>query len=106
MVKGYFCVFLTLLFFLGCNSGIQEPGELVGTWDATITQRGEFTWPEGPQLVDETVTVEMQIDQKSILMDGDPVEWSYDGSTLLITTNETISIMAWDCGIMKNGNLY
>ncbi len=86
-----FIIFLVLII-LGCNGGGNKQRDLSGlegVWDMTLVKSGEIPWPSGPESWDGTFDVEVTIQQNSITLDSIPVEWSYDGHTLLLTINDS-----------------
>ncbi len=90
MLRGRLFIIFLVFLCLGCGGEESSLGEgdltgLEGTWDMIMVRTGEITWPSDTESYDATFDVEVSIEQDSVKFDQKPVEYSYDGSTLLIT---------------------
>lgn len=102
-----------LLFALSCGGGdpttpeVDNLAGLEGTWDVNIVYSGQLSGTGGNVPVNEVIQTFWIIGTNSVVGEsGQPLVWSYNGTTLTISIATTV--YNWDpiCGNMTlSGNL-
>jgi len=98
---------MAVLFLVSCGGGGGNPtlpagnrdlSGLEGNWIINWSYSGTINTPEGPYQMADSGVGTWVITTNTVYNGADFLSWSYDGSTLVVQNNISVSDYDYDCG--------